>query len=84
MVQASLAGAERIFQMMDQPAEPSLKKAMWKSFKGEDNKYYRTNGTITKPVQGEVNMNHVDFSYTPGQPILKDITLYAHPGQKSP
>lgn len=81
-IQASLAGAERIFQMLDQPAEPSLQKAKWHSYKEKDGKFYWTDGKTIKPVLGEVNMNHVNFSYVPGQPVLKDITLYAHPGQK--
>lgn len=82
MLQASLAGAERIFQMMDQKPEPSLQKAKWRSFKAEDGKFYWTDGKETKPVLGQVDMQHVNFSYEPGQLILKDITLYAHPGQR--
>lgn len=82
MIQASLAGAERIFQMMDLKPEPSLQKAKWRSYKAEDGKYYWTDGLDTKPVLGDVRMEHVNFSYVPGQPILKDITLYAHPGQR--
>ena len=68
--------------MMDQQPEPSLQKASWKSFKAEDGKYYWTNGMETKPVLGDVRMEHVYFSYVPGQPVLKDVTLYAHPGQR--
>ena len=82
MVQSSLAGAERIFQMIDLPPEPSLQKAKWRSYKGEDGKFYWTDGEHTKPLRGQVDMRHVDFSYVKGQPILHDITLYAHPGQK--
>ena len=59
MIQASLAGAERIFQMMDQQPEPSLQKASWKSFKAEDGKYYWTNGMETKPDLGDLRMDHV-------------------------
>ena len=81
-IQASLAGAERIFQMVDQPQEPSLQEAKWRSYKADDGKFYWTNGTEQKPVRGEVEMNHVCFSYLPGQKILDDITMYAHPGQK--
>ena len=82
MLQASLAGAERIFQMMDQPPEPSLQEAKWKSYKGEDGKFLWTDGKEVKPVMGQVDMQHVYFSYDKGQQILKDITLYAHPGQR--
>lgn len=82
MLQASLAGAERIFQMIDQKPEPAHSKALWRSFKSEDGQYYWTDGKEVKKVKGEVNMDHVFFSYLKGHPVLKDITLYAKPGQK--
>lgn len=82
MFQSSLAGAERIFQMMDQEPEPSLNKAKWRSFKAEDGQYYWTDGKIVKHVRGEVTMSHVYFSYKKDHPVLKNITLYAKPGQK--
>lgn len=83
MVQASLAGCERIFQMMDVEPEPSLKEAKWKSYKNEeDGKFYWSDGTTHKPVLGDVRMEHVNFSYVPNQKVLDDITLYAHPGQR--
>lgn len=37
--------------------------------------------TYTK-LCGDVRMEHVDFSYVEGQPVLHDISLYAKPGQK--
>ena len=33
-------------------------------------------------LRGDVRFEHVDFSYEPGHPILKDVSLYAKPGQK--
>ncbi|HBR86015.1 MAG TPA: multidrug ABC transporter ATP-binding protein [Firmicutes bacterium] len=81
MVQSSLAGAERIFQMIDQ--KPELSQATkWRAFKAEDGHFYWTDGKVTKPVRGEVRLEHVNFSYLPGQPVLKDISLYAKPGQR--
>ena len=41
---------------------------------GED--YYLTE------LRGAVRFNHVDFSYVPGKRILKDVSVYANPGQK--
>lgn len=82
ILQASLAGAERIFQMMDLEPELSLNKSVWKSFKAEDGQYYWTDGKNVKHVRGEVDMKNVYFSYKKGQPVLKDITMYAKPGQK--
>lgn len=34
------------------------------------------------PLRGDVRFEQVDFGYVPGQPILKQISLYAKPGQK--
>ena len=34
------------------------------------------------PLKGDVRFDHVDFGYTPDRMILKDISLYAKPGQK--
>ena len=82
MLQASLAGAERIFQMIDQKPEPAHNKSLWRSFKAEDGQYYWTNGKDVKHVRGEVDMKNVYFSYIKGQQVLKDITMYAKPGQK--
>ena len=82
MVQAALAGSERIFQMMDQKTESALNTNKWHSFKGKDGKYYWTDGKETKPVLGDVKMDNVYFSYVKDQPVLQDITLYAHPGQR--
>ena len=41
---------------------------------GED--YYLTE------LKGAVRFSHVDFSYVPGKPILRDVSVYANPGQK--
>ena len=38
--------------------------------------------TTSPSVDGHVEMDHVDFSYVPGVPILHDVTLHAQPGQK--
>ncbi|HJE21142.1 MAG TPA: ATP-binding cassette domain-containing protein, partial [Bifidobacterium pullorum] len=33
------------------------------------------------PLRGDVRFHHVDFGYEPGHPVLKDLSLYAKPGQ---
>ena len=63
---AALAGAERVFAMMDEEPE-----------KGDDKE-----AKVLEHVRGEVVLSHVDFSYRPEKKILKDISLYAKPGQK--
>ena len=35
-----------------------------------------------RQVMGDVRLEHVDFSYVPGKPVLKDISVFAKPGQK--
>ena len=63
---AALAGAERVFAMMDEETEP---------IDGKDAKKL-------EKVKGEVVLSHVNFGYTPEKQILKDISLYAKAGQK--
>ncbi|MDY3032117.1 MAG: ABC transporter ATP-binding protein [Clostridia bacterium] len=64
-VMSALAGAERVFEVMD--AEPE------KANEGE-----RDLGTVS----GDVVVNNVTFGYNPDKTILKNISIYAHPGQK--
>jgi len=64
-VQAALAGAERIFATMDTPGEP------------ED----PPTAVELPTLEGHVEFRHVNFSYVPGVPVLKDVTLEAQPGQ---
>ncbi len=45
-------------------------------------KHPRKDGTVEYvPLTGDVRFEHVDFSYVPEKQILKDLTLYAKPGQ---
>ena len=39
-------------------------------------------GYYLTELKGAVRFHHVDFSYVPGKRILKDVTVYANPGQK--
>ena len=34
------------------------------------------------PLKGNITMKNVDFGYEPGKTVLKNINLYARPGQK--
>lgn len=63
---SALAGAERVFEIMDTPPEmPDSPDA--DSMEG---------------MRGDVVFENVTFGYNPDKIILKDLTLYAHPGQK--
>ena len=63
---AALAGAERVFAVMDMaPEEPDAPDAK-----------------DMPDMKGFVQLEHVSFGYVPEKTVLKDITLYAKPGQK--
>ena len=63
---AALAGAERVFNVMDMKPEEAD----------------RTEPGVTTEIRGDVVINDVTFGYNPDKTILKHISLYAHPGQK--
>lgn len=64
-LQAALAGAERVFEIMDRPAE--IDDA--------------PDGARSLPVRGDVRFEHVTFGYVPGTRIIEDMSLEASPGQ---
>ena len=63
---SALAGAERVFAVMDEEPEPA-----------DD-----PDAVSMEGMRGYVSLEHVYFGYDPGKLILKDISLYARPGQK--
>lgn len=95
---AAMAGAERIFEAMDEKPEvdqgtvtlvnrrdcPDGTAEEFKERTGlwawKDRNADGTQKLI--PLRGEVRFEHVNFGYEPGHLILKDISLYAEPGQK--
>lgn len=83
---AALAGAERVFEAMDQPSEidegkVDLVTIPAKNGKNERWAWQKPDGTCV-PLRGDVRFNDVDFGYDDNHPILKKISLYAKPGQK--
>jgi ATP-binding cassette subfamily B protein len=60
------AGATRVFEILDE--RPEIVD--------------RPDAHDVEQVEGHVIMDHVDFSYVPGVPILHDVSLVAKPGQK--
>ena len=93
----ALAGAERIFNLMDEPSEVNNGNVTLANVEYIDGqlvecqkqtqhwawKKPNMDGTFTYvPLTGDVRFNQVDFSYTPKKKILKEITLFAKPGQK--
>lgn len=65
---SALAGAERVFQVMDMESETADRENAINMDQQE--------------VQGKVVFEHVTFGYNPDKVVLKDLSLYAKPGQK--
>ena len=79
---AALAGAERVFQAMSQPAEVDEGTVrLERAADGKSWDWCREDGSRT-PLRGDVRFENVDFGYEEGQTILHDVSLYAKPGQK--
>ncbi len=98
VVALALAGATRIFEMIDTPKEKDDGYVELVNAKEDANgnpievkertgkwawKHPHGNGTVTYTwLKGKITMDHVDFGYSPDKIVLHDITLYAEPGQK--
>ena len=78
---AALAGAERVFEAMDQPVEVDEGQVVLEKQPQGGWRWKKPDGT-TVPLRGDVRFQDVTFGYEEGHPILKGITLFAKPGQK--
>ncbi|MBR2343247.1 MAG: ABC transporter ATP-binding protein [Clostridia bacterium] len=93
-----LAGASRIFELLDEEAEEDDGYVTLVNAKEIDGVLvecrertgiwawkhpHKADGTVTYTrLRGDVRMSEVDFSYVPGKTVLKNVTLYAEPGQQ--
>ncbi len=94
----AMAGAKRIFAMIDEEPELDEGYVTLVNARDEDGKpmecknhtgkwawkhYHQADGTTTYQwQQGEVVFDDVDFAYVPEKTVLHNIKLYAKPGQK--
>jgi ATP-binding cassette subfamily B protein len=84
---AALAGAERIFRVLDEKIELNEGDVtLVEERKGEKNLCWRVpqeNGEFELvPIKGSITLKDVDFGYEADKKVLKNINLYAKPGQK--
>ena len=98
MVIMGLAGAHRIFALLDE--QPESDEGYVTLVNAKENadgsvseceertnlwawKHQHHDGTVTyTPLQGDVRFYDVNFGYTPEKTVLHNISLYAKPGQK--
>ncbi|MBR2937386.1 MAG: ABC transporter ATP-binding protein [Oscillospiraceae bacterium] len=94
----ALAGAERIFELMDEDVETddgyvtlvnakevngALTECAERTGRWAWRHPHQADGTVTyTEVKGDITMFNVDFGYVPDKQVLYDVTLYANPGQK--
>ncbi len=63
-LQSALAAAERVFSLLNEDEEPADAPGAPK----------------LRVTDGDVALEHVDFGYDPGRPVLRDVSLRAKPG----
>ncbi len=94
----ALAGAERIFSLMDEAPEADDGYVTLVDAEIDANgtvteadhhtgqwawKHPHKDGTLTyEPLRGDVRLLDVDFGYTPEKTVLHNVNVYAEPGQK--
>ncbi len=80
---SALAGAERVFEIMAMDKEVDDGTVTIREEKtAEGKKWYWIDDDKKIPVEGKVVFENVNFSYVPEKQVLKNINLYAKPGQK--
>ncbi|MBR2732282.1 MAG: ABC transporter ATP-binding protein, partial [Clostridia bacterium] len=94
----AMAGAQRVFALMDEQPEVDNGYVTLVNARIADDgtvteteehtghwawKHPHGDGTLTyTPLRGDVRMVEVDFGYTPEKQVLYDVSVYAEPGQK--
>lgn len=72
-IQTAFASAQRLFALLDAPEETADASAAPRR---------ERSGRQAGRPGGEVRFDHVDFSYVKGRPLLQDICIHAHPGER--
>lgn len=80
---SALAGAERVFEVMDLQPEVDEGTVTLEEIHTENGKeWHWVDGDKKTPVSGNVVFENVTFSYVPDKVVLHDINLYAKQAQK--
>lgn len=98
VIAMGLAGAKRIFDIMDEAPEVDNGYVTLVNMETDRNgniketdkhtgkwawRHPHGDGTVTyTELKGDVTIDHVDFSYVEDKPVLYDVSVYAHPGEK--
>ncbi len=71
VLQGAMASSERIFALLDTPAGIASTQTL------------TCDASVTVPSgAGHIRFEHVTFAYTPGQPVLRDVSFEIRPGQR--
>lgn len=65
-LQAAFASARRLFALFDAHEESDVVDAQ----------------DLARPIQGDIEFDHVSFGYEPSHPVLSDICIHVQPGQR--
>ena len=79
-IMLALAGAERIFEVLDLESEVDEGKVTLEKVENDYNWVLPDGKRV--PLRGDVRFNNVDFAYVEGKPVLHDLSLFAKPGHK--
>ncbi|WP_270168781.1 ABC transporter ATP-binding protein [Paenibacillus sp. SYP-B4298] len=82
MFVVALAGAERIFNLMDERPEEDEGRVTLERNSQHAGWQWKLEDGSTVPLRGKVELRQVSFSYDGQKQVLQDVTLYAEPGQK--
>ena len=93
---SAMAGASRIFEIIEMPIEKDSGYIELINARIDENgnaiectgercyswKWIEDGKPVYKELEGRIDFEHVDFSYNGKDKILKDVTFYANPGEK--
>jgi ATP-binding cassette subfamily B protein len=82
-VQAALAGAERVFCVLDLPTDDHSGPAPATPTRGKDHRHHRSDqGDHRVPAGGPaLEAGRITFGYAPGAPVLHEVSVAVHPGE---